>query len=439
MNRGGFDLFESAIDDFERLQAGDDDIDAGEVQESLEVSLIILNNIKSATQKAAPEAHQLSENGDYELASEMLETSIDLEYIIEDIAFFISDINALNVPSASDYSLSDLRRLVRDLRGQGIDELSRDLEEYIAALDEAFVWKDYRELASTVLDRLMKKHRNTWESDYAKLYINQLMRKYPQDEAAKWIADHIEKEATKYGIDKSLIHSVVPEKTIANGVEIVTKPVSFNTQAKLMPGVFRLIEKFGSTSKDTGLHVNMSIRGKNFDTDNFNPLKLALLLDNKYMLRSYPVRNLVSDIWDSISSEALIAIAKDATMNIDNHKKAFSTNIKHIERALFNLIKFEGKYQGINFENLFLSDRNEQRIEFRYPGNVDYTKRYDELIATMERFAFMMFAAYDKTFGEKEYKQKLAQQLNRLSMKYFEMSWSELVKVVRSDVTKVSA
>jgi len=104
--------------------------------------------------------------------------------------------------------------------------------------------------------------------------------------------------------------------------------------------------------------------------DNVNPMKLAMLIQDRY-------------------------IVSDRTPNWK----------KFVEYAEMT-IPTDDKYVRVNFQHMSES-MDRRRIEFRFPGGDDYETKEKEIIDWMYRMAYVTLAAFDNKFGQKEYLKEL--------------------------------
>jgi hypothetical protein len=227
--------------------------------------------------------------------------------------------------------------------------------------------------------------------------------------------------------------TVTTDASVSQGVEVISHPEEINDAMETMETMFDHINKVGSTSTNTGMHVNMSIRGVEFSRNNFNTVKFLILLDLAHLITrdssgfiKFPPRSYVSDMFASIKdSDIIVSLAN-------------KRNFDDIIDALDGYIKKDTKYQSINFSHAFGSyiSPHLRRVEMRFFGGADYEYRYEEIYWNIHRAAYMMLAGFDKDFGEREYKELIYRWLNRISETKYNVSFAELVRVVQHGTTK---
>jgi hypothetical protein len=193
--------------------------------------------------------------------------------------------------------------------------------------------------------------------------------------------------------------SISPDSSDDMGVEIVSPPIPFNNMMEQLEDVLSWIRnRDGYTNESTGLHINLSIPGKEIDY-----VKLVLFSGDEKVLSDFDrlsnqfcaaaikkVRNKATDITGSDEYSAskinmMLALLKQA-----NYKAASQAIMK----------SNEGKYVSINFHTY------EQYVEFRSMGG-DYVDRWPEIRNNVLRFAQALSIACDPEAYKKEYANKL--------------------------------
>ena len=190
------------------------------------------------------------------------------------------------------------------------------------------------------------------------------------------------------------------ESLSAGGVEIISPVMSLQKMMKIIPQMFDFIKKHGSTNSSTGLHVNISYKGKNFDTD-ADMLKLMLFVDEGFVWKNFPER-----VGNTYAESVLDKIIKDIKQN----RETISSDFSKVEKKTLALFKKnikgpDQKYFGVNTSNATGANG---RIEFRYLGGSGYEKKLKEITSAIGRFGFYMKIALDKTARKKEYILKLS-------------------------------
>ena len=235
----------------------------------------------------------------------------------------------------------------------------------------------------------------------------------------------LKNSGSKWNIDYSRhIEDVKFEVSVPEGVEVISNPIPLNDAFELMHDMFNFIDDVGNTAtSNVGMHVNMSIRGKDFVNDNFDPVKLMMFIDNETMHDLFPVRPNV-----------------DNTLKITNNSNimyniATAHNSDEIIQRFSNQISQNEKFQGINFKHIKGNIVNRRRIEFRATGGKDYSEREKTLQWQIYRFAYAMMAAFDSDFLRKEYLREIMSTLDNYTVKNFAQMFKSFTDL-RSFITK---
>lgn len=228
------------------------------------------------------------------------------------------------------------------------------------------------------------------------------------------------------GIDyKQDIEIVETDVSVPDGVEVITNPLPLKRTLSVMQAMFNHIRHVGSTSQSTGMHVNMSIRGLHFDPNDFNPLKMIILLGEDYLRKmKYPVRNYVGLMTRGINTNDLSRMVFALA----------SGGIKPFIAELDTHIDKKEKFQSINFNHMYNYDRQQRRLEFRYFGGADYETRFDEMRLDIYAAAYTMMAAYSPTFAQKEYYQGALRFVDGLVKRFWPgTSLQDMVELARKN------
>ena len=210
-------------------------------------------------------------------------------------------------------------------------------------------------------------------------------------------------------INMSFVAGVVPDPTVPNGVEVVTKPISLRDTFQVMNTMFKYIDRVGGTSNSTGLHVNISLN--EFDRGNFNAVKAVTLLDpDAYQTgRKYPMRDkqFVDSIFKSLVRDDVLS--KLVRTYVDGGDRAL---IKTFER-LMELTA--DKFYSVNLAHFFDEETNvkDRRIEFRFVGGKNYHTRFDEIVNDIGHMCYVMLAGSSDDFLKKEYYRAVIRLLDR--------------------------
>lgn len=315
--------------------------------------------------------------------------------------------------------LNSLQPLI-DLQGSDAD-WDDDFKEYYKERAED-AYNDYGESENPynldyvgIDDRFIEEAEG--EIDYAD-YVE------GNSEADDFIDDVLNDSDNPWGVDPMHIYEVTTDASVSDGVEVITLPLNLDDTLENMENMFEHIRDVGYTSSNTGMHVNMSMKGLHFNRKTFNHTKMVMLMDEKYLIDQFGIRNSnVDAMFENVSAQTLINVAT-----------ARNTN-DMIERMEEDFIRQSHKFQTINFKNTFGDGAmgmeslvEDRRIEFRFFGGDDYEKHYDKMEKQILRSAYMMMVAFSPTFGHKEYLKKMTQQLDRSFKKKFMMSFTDFTK-----------
>lgn len=173
------------------------------------------------------------------------------------------------------------------------------------------------------------------------------------------------------------------------------------------------------------MHINISHKYLKFNKDHFNPLKLIMLTDPKWIHKdlNFPTRGHVANMFNVLNDV-------NTLINL-----SLSRGFDELEKVVLGEIKPQQKSFTLNFKS-FDEDVSTQRIELRFFGGENYEHRYDEIVHNLYRVLYYMLASYSPTFGEKEYKKKLIKTLNSICEIEFDMTFPDLVALMRRENVK---
>ena len=188
------------------------------------------------------------------------------------------------------------------------------------------------------------------------------------------------------------------------GAEIIS-PV-FDSPAEMlkeMKSLFEFLQSEGvETNQSTGLHVTMSMSG---DAGKTNPLKMALLLGDKYLLKQFDreFNSYAKSQQDSIKKQLDRLALKPADVT--------SEELEQVEALLQRGIDF-GKFSSINFKDAENSDGN-KLVEFRIGGGDDYHEKFDTVAKSTIRYAVTLLAGHDETAFRQDYLKAMMRMINK--------------------------
>lgn len=170
----------------------------------------------------------------------------------------------------------------------------------------------------------------------------------------------------------------------SNMVELVTGPMDFYDAKYYLIKIISFIQNHGYTNEKSSIHFNISFKNK--DLNDLNALKLILNIDEDEIYRSFPSRK------GNIYAKTVKKIVPFKEYDF------FNIPIMVVKN---NMRLPSDKYFGINFLHVN-SDKNEQRLEFRYIGGQDYEKNSGQLIYFLERFIIDSYDSIDIDFDAED-------------------------------------
>lgn len=180
-----------------------------------------------------------------------------------------------------------------------------------------------------------------------------------------------------------------------DGVKAEIISPMYNTPREMLIEMKNLFDFFEQndveTNRSTGMHITMSLAG---EKAKLNPLKLALLLGDQYVLTEFGRQYNTYTASQKNSIDTYIKRVMDEPAGQD-------AGLEELETIMTRGIS-HNKYSSINFKN----DNNEsgnKLIEFRIAGGNDYHKAYDKLAKAVVRYGATLQAAYDPAAYRKDY------------------------------------
>ena len=203
--------------------------------------------------------------------------------------------------------------------------------------------------------------------------------------------------------------SLDPDDSDDTGLEFVSPPLSIPEMIADLKKVADWADAEGCyTNRSTGLHMNISV--SNFNRDNIDYIKLAVLCGDEYILKEFGrmsntyCASAISKVRDRIKQDPAQAQALLDQMRSHLQQGADQA----VESTTRNIHpNYTQKYTSINLKD--------NRIEFRSPGGDwlgEYRKDPGKLVNTMLRFVVALDAALDPEKYRKEYLTKLYKLLN---------------------------
>lgn len=234
-----------------------------------------------------------------------------------------------------------------------------------------------------------------------------------------YITEVLQDNRNPWGINSDEIAIVKIEAALEDGVETISKPLKLHDGMSLNEQMFDHIQDVGFTTEATGLHVNVSLKGMNFKRDNFNPVKMLLLLNPKMLQEFFQLRGYVEDQFSGMNFERIFNIAGERNARLQ---------IQHFEELAFKT----DKHHQVNFNNFIShtdSVAHQDRIEFRYIGGKDYEHRLKTIEWHIYRMVYLTVVAFSEGFAQKEYLKEVYRILDVYSKEHYNgMTFQEIVE-----------
>ena len=179
-----------------------------------------------------------------------------------------------------------------------------------------------------------------------------------------------------------------------NGIEIST-PITTKYGIKhYITHILPIIEEYGYTNEDTGLHFHISTTQK--DGINFNFYLYMLMCHDKGLLSSWKPR---------------IGYSQNVMDILSQYTKNISREIKTKKGTIWNLEKIESNH-----------------IEIKSIGGLDYHKHIDKILQEFEMYVY----CFDSTLNNSDprYRQKLIDEHKRLIQNIDNTTKTEFIKAI---------
>lgn len=219
-------------------------------------------------------------------------------------------------------------------------------------------------------------------------------------------------------VPERVIESIKPDITVPKGIEVITVPLQFDDIADVMNGMADLIEAYGYTDGNTGLHVNISYPG--FE-DRINPVKMMVLMDSDFFQNLSPqVKRKVNINKYPVRGDSLEPVTAFLRKRVGEQHVVDLLAIEYLRTGYRGLIgtfeKFmignSDKFRSINFDHMFNADVQSRRIEFRFLGGQDYEFRTEEMINDIMYISYVMLMT-NQDFQKEEYMRGILRMLDR--------------------------
>ena len=195
-------------------------------------------------------------------------------------------------------------------------------------------------------------------------------------------------------------------ETDGDGPEIISAALPLPEQLDNLEETLEYIYQHGRTTSANGLHLNLSIEGK--DGSDYDLMKLGLFLGEGYLLKQFGRQRNNNAFPQMEKLYRHILDLRHKYPQVRDWVKAWHQehDDPEVAKAINDTIMwaFKGdKYRSFNVQHL----ANQGYIEFRIAGNEHYEKNWREVKETILRFAYVMKLATDPASQLKEYNKKL--------------------------------
>lgn len=228
-----------------------------------------------------------------------------------------------------------------------------------------------------------------WDSNVAKDLAISLSRRLGKQVESN-DSYHGERYDNSYVIEPDTSIDRLSDEDMA--IEIISYPMQLEEMISDLEKVISYIQDMGYTNSSTGLHVSMSIPGKEIDYT-----KLILFLGDKYVLELFgrQANTYAKNTLDRFSSELRKKTNKgEAIMSMLDQMKNGMMDQASISSALSRDLK----YVSVNMK--------EKYVEFRSMGG-EYADDLTGIMMTIRRYAAALKVACDPEAERKEYARKL--------------------------------
>ena len=199
------------------------------------------------------------------------------------------------------------------------------------------------------------------------------------------------------------------------GVELVSPIMSAAEGLEMLDRVLAIMngEILGlqvMTTEQTGLHVNLGVRGKEID-----PVKILVLSGDEYIVNKFDraaninaasiQRSLKGRMQSVVRGETPAGVsAQDLVQTAQGVLQSIETDDRDMARVIkvLNDLKPEGKLHSINFQKL-----PSGYVEYRSIGNKDYHKRGKEIRDAILHMIGITYIATDPSAYRQEFLKKL--------------------------------
>jgi hypothetical protein len=128
-----------------------------------------------------------------------------------------------------------------------------------------------------------------------------------------------------------------------NGIEFITKVIKFKDLEKYLQKIFEIINEYGYTTEETGLHFHISNENKK----ELNKEKFILNLKKEKVTKYEEERNELESIFNLVKKDKLIEVNEKYMKNYNINFINDEQYKNHIELRVFGGTKYETKIKEI--------------------------------------------------------------------------------------------
>ena len=209
--------------------------------------------------------------------------------------------------------------------------------------------------------------------------------------------------------------SKTEERADAIGVELVSAVMSASEGLEMLDRVLdmmngKIVGLSVVTTEDTGLHVNLGVRGKQID-----PVKILVLSGDEHIVKQFgrEANANAASIQQAIRGRmqaaaqgkaSTVLTPRDMVSTASTILKGIKSNPKDLQRAVevLNSLKPEGKQHSISFDKL-----DSGYVEYRAVGNKDYHKRGGDIRNAILHMIGITYIATEPDAYRQEFLKKL--------------------------------
>jgi hypothetical protein len=280
-----------------------------------------------------------------------------------------------------------------DFEQEGREEAEKDAENHMHLDLHQFLvrekdFRDYKDIAEYYNFTWPQEQTVTpkdWDLDIAEEWATEL-GSYLKKPVIANTTYHGGRSDDAYHIEPD--SSLTPDdKSTDMAMEIVSYPMPLPEMMDDLQNAFYFIDQYCYTNESTGLHINMSIPGKDIDY-----VKLVLFLGDEHVLDKFDRAS------STFARSALHLISKDAQNGAGGDAYA---------KMKQGLLDIAGKtLRARNVEKYTSVNMHDTYVEFRSMGG-DYVTQWGDIKNTILRFAQALTVACDPQAQRKEYGLKL--------------------------------